>query len=119
MIRNANLTSFAKELKKLRIDYDDSQISCAKRVGVRPGIISTLECCRKNPTTKMAEKIATSYNLKGNTFKKFVKSAEESQISFRVNTKDMSHDTRRMLSMIINGKVSAKDMGKIMAIIKK
>ena len=58
-------TEFGKELRKIRIDREETQADMARRLDVSPSRLSVIECGERSVPSGMAARVVEKYGLSG------------------------------------------------------
>ena len=90
-------TVFGKELRKLRIDYDETIYQMAKKLDMSISYLSAIESGSRNIPGDLVDKLIEKYNL-SNERSNAVKQAEaESAKELNVNLKGISPEQRKLI----------------------
>ncbi|WP_455475311.1 helix-turn-helix domain-containing protein [Bartonella sp. B17] len=97
------LTSFGKNLRKLRIDRAERLFDMAKKIGVSSAFLSSVEIGKKPIPSQMEEKIIKAYNLNQETANSLRKDADICRKSFKIEASSFfSRETIGMFARVID-----------------
>lgn len=114
------LTLFGKFSRKLRIDRGELLKDMAEKIGVTSSYLSAVENGKRNVPQGWAEKIITIYTLDSEEQKELLKVIEQSQISNKLNIKNLN-DRDKDLMMAFARKIDGlndEEISKIREILK-
>lgn len=101
------ITSFGKELRKIRIDNNEVLKDMADKLGVTSSFLSAVEVGKKNVPNGWCTKIASEYRLSEKELESLEECAKESANSVKINLSTAQEPQRRAAL------VFARDFGSI------
>lgn len=114
-----DLTTFGRELRKLRIDQGERMLDMARKLSVSSSFLSAVEMGQKSPPADFEDRIAAAYRLSAEAAKLLRRAADVSREAFTVRPKsDLARDTVGMLTRQINV-LPTQDLEKIRDILRK
>lgn len=78
-------TSFGKEIRKLRVDHDQTQKDLAKLLGVSPAFLSAVEVGKKQVPKNWTEKIARIYQLSQRQTERLQAAIDDSSAAVKID----------------------------------
>lgn len=93
-------TSFGKEIRKLRIDSDQTQKDLAKLLGVSPAFLSAVESGKKQVPKKWIEKIAKIYQLSPRDTERLQAAIVDSSSAVKIDLRSASNMKRRLATRL-------------------
>ena len=88
------VTEFGKQLRKLRIDCEESLRDMAYKLGVTASFISSVELGKRTIPKDWVRKITDLYSLSSQEERQLAKLAADSAISLKILLKDASAEQR-------------------------
>lgn len=89
-------TSFGKEIRKLRVDHDQTQKDLAKLLGVSPAFLSAVEVGKKQVPKNWTEKIAEIYRLSQRQTERLQAAIDDSSAAVKIDLRSASRLKRQM-----------------------
>ena len=89
-------TSFGKEIRKLRIDHEQTQKDLAKLLGVSPAFLSAVEVGKKQVPKNWTEMIAKIYQLSQRQTERLQAAIDDSSAAVKINLRSVSCLKRQM-----------------------
>ena len=90
-------TVFGKELRKLRIDYDETIYQMAKKLDMSISYLSAIESGSRNVPGDLVDKLIEKYNLDSERSCTMKKAEAESAKELNINLKGISPEQRRLI----------------------
>ena len=89
-------TSFGKEIRKLRVDHDQTQKDLAKLLEVSPAFLSAVEVGKKQVPKSWTEKIDEIYQLSKSQTERLQAAIDDSSAAVKIDLRNVSCLKRQM-----------------------
>ena len=90
-------SKFGKELRKIRVDYEDSINDMAKKLGISMSYLSAIEAGKRNIPSDMVSKIISSYKLSKERSEILKQSEVESAKQINIDLSTVSVEQRKLV----------------------
>lgn len=90
-------SKFGKELRKIRVDYEDSINDMAKKLGISMSYLSAIEAGKRNIPSDMVSKIISSYKLNKERSEILKQSEVESAKQIDIDLSTVSIEQRKLV----------------------
>lgn len=87
-------TKLAKELRLIRVENDENSYTMAKKIGISPSLLSSIENGKRNLSDENIKKICETYSLSEEKQKRLFTIAHELSHYICINLGELSSDQR-------------------------
>ncbi len=96
----SKLTPLGKELRKVRVDYEESVADMAKRLDISPCYLSVIANGGRHAPTGLVDKVIMQYNLDETRAEKLRDAELQTIKEYKVNLEGMGEKQRRLIMLL-------------------
>lgn len=115
------LTPYGKKVRKHRLDAGMKLIDLARKLGVSPAYLSSVETGRKNVTAALAERVGKAMNLSAAEVEELIALARESRSVTPVNLRGASERQRELAVVFARrfSELNEKEIDEVLGLLSK